>query len=204
VDEGEPERLADAVMKMGLQYVVITSVTRDDLADGGARLFARCVAAVRRANPACTIEVLIPDFRGHADALDRVIESGPDVVNHNVEVVRSLFELVRPEGNYDVSLHLLQNMADRHPSIISKSGFMIGLGETKEEIVELLTDLSSVGCRRVTIGQYLQPSPHHWPVHKYYHPREFEALKNVAFSLGLSSVEAGPLVRSSYHAALME
>ncbi|MBN2255974.1 MAG: lipoyl synthase [Deltaproteobacteria bacterium] len=204
VDDGEPERLAEAVMKLGLQYVVITSVTRDDLADGGAELFARCVEAVRKTNPACTIEVLIPDFRGNNDALDRLIESRPNVVNHNMEVVRSLFQTVRPQGNYDISLNLLRNISGRHPSIISKSGFMIGLGETPDEIRGLLADLASVDCRRVTIGQYLQPSKHHWPVHKYYHPREFEKLKSLAGSAGLPVVEAGPLVRSSYHAALMK
>ena len=204
MDTGEPERLADAVMKLGLRYVVITSVTRDDLADGGAELFARCVELVRTGNPDCTIEVLIPDFRGSTDALDRLIEARPDVINHNMEVVRSLFNEVRPQGNYDISLKLLRQLADRHASIISKSGFMIGLGETMDQILGLLADLSSVECGRVTIGQYQQPTRTHWPVHKYYHPDEFEELKARAGEMGLRSVEAGPLVRSSYHAALMK
>lgn len=204
VDEGEPERLADAVKKMGLQYVVITSVTRDDVVDGGAGLFARCVELVRETNPDCRIEVLIPDFRGSEDALNRVIEARPDVINHNMEVVRSLFKAVRPQGNYDISLELLQYIADCHPPIISKSGFMVGLGETMDEIMDLLADLSSADCGRVTIGQYQQPTRNHWPVHKYYHPDEFEELKVRAGELGIRSVEAGPLVRSSYHAALMK
>ncbi|HEU18375.1 MAG TPA: lipoyl synthase [Deltaproteobacteria bacterium] len=204
VDHEEPERLADAVMKLGLQYVVITSVTRDDLPDGGAELFARCVESLRYRIPDCKVEVLIPDFRGSKDALDRLIRAGPDVINHNMEVVRSLFTAVRPQGNYGTSLKLLQDISGRRPPVISKSGFMIGLGETMDEILGLLADLSSVDCKRVTIGQYQQPTRTHWPVHKYYHPDEFEELKIRAGELGIRSVEAGPLVRSSYHAAHMK
>jgi len=203
VDEEEPARLAQAVRELGLRYVVITSVTRDDLHDGGADIFARCVRLLRRDNPGCKIEVLIPDFRGDREALDRVIEVEPDVINHNIEVVQSLFRKIRPHGSYQGSLDLLGRLHRREKPIISKSGFMVGLGERQEEIFDLLEDLAAVHCGRVTIGQYQQPTRAHWPVHKYYHPDEFAEFKRRALQMGFTAVESGPLVRSSYHAAGM-
>lgn len=204
VDTGEPERLAAAVGDLNLRYSVITSVTRDDLPDGGSHIFARTIILMRRRNPRCAIEVLIPDFQGDREALECVIRAGPDVINHNIEVARSLFGELRPQGDYDVSIELLRRVGDRENGPVSKSGFMIGLGESDDDILGVLRDLASVGCERVTIGQYQQPTRNHWPVRKYYHPDEFSAFKAAALRLGFRSVEAGPLVRSSYHAALME
>ena len=204
LDGEEPERLVEAVRELGLQYIVITSVTRDDLPDGGAGIFARCVNLLRCENPDCKVEVLIPDFQGNRDALELIIEAQPDVINHNMEVVRPLFKKIRPQGDYDISLEVLRRIHDYEGKVISKSGFMIGLGEKWEDILELINDLADVHCERLTIGQYLQPTHNHWAVHKYYHPDEFAELKHVACQVGFTSVESGPLVRSSYHAAVME
>lgn len=204
VDDNEPERLARAVQELGLTYIVVTSVTRDDLHDGGAKIFARAIKLLRVESPDCAIEVLIPDFNGNGESLNLVMEARPDVINHNMEVVKSLFPDLRPQGNYDISLDLLRRIHSRKSDITSKSGFMIGLGESREDIEELLNDLASVGCDRVTIGQYQQPTRNHWPVNKYYHPDEFAELQQIAYDMGFQSVEAGPLVRSSYHAALMK
>jgi lipoic acid synthetase len=202
VDDSEPERLALAVKKLGLQYIVITSVTRDDLPDGGADIFARCVERLYRVVPGCKVEVLIPDLRGNWDALRCIIESGPHVVNHNLEVVPAFFVDIRPQGNYHMSLELLQRVYRYGENkIITKSGFMVGFGEDWGDIIGLLHDLVSVNCEMVTIGQYQQPTRDHWPVIKYYHPDEFEMIKGIAYEMGLKHVEAGPLVRSSYHAA---
>lgn len=210
VDESEPERLAQAVKKLGLRYVVVTSVTRDDLPDGGAEIFARCVERLHREIPGCRVEVLIPDLQGNRNALDRIIRTRPYVINHNMEVVPALFSDLRPQGNYETSLELLRRiqrynehppMPSSHIKIITKSGFMVGLGESWEDIVMLLHDLASVGCERVTIGQYQQPTRNHSPVVKYYHPDEFAFLRGMAYKMGLKHVEAGPLVRSSYRAA---
>jgi lipoic acid synthetase len=184
---------------MKLEYVVITSATRDDLQDGGAQIFADCVKRLREENPFCKVEVLIPDFQGNKAALEKVIQAGPDVINHNMEVVKSMFARLRPQGNYDVSLNLLKNIC--LPSVISKSGFMIGFGENRDDILCLIDDLASVSCSRLTIGQYQQPTLRHWPVAKYYHPDEFMEFKKIAYQKGFKYVEAGPLVRSSYHAA---
>jgi lipoyl synthase len=203
VDEDEPERLVSAIGRLGLSYVVITSVTRDDLPDGGAGQFARTIKRISEVFPNCGIEVLIPDFNGSLRDLHTVIDAAPEVINHNLEVCKKLFPAVRPQGNYERSLALLRQVHEDVPAMATKSGFMIGLGEQKEDILVLLEDLKKTGCERLTIGQYLQPTRHHWPVHKYYHPEEFEEIGRVARDMGFSSVQAGPLVRSSYHAAEM-
>jgi len=184
---------------MKLEYVVITSVTRDDLPDGGAGIFADCVTGLRTGYPSCKVEVLIPDFRGNSDALQKVIQAGPHVINHNIEVVKPLFRKLRPQGHYDVSLDLLRKVSTSW--VVSKSGFMVGFGESREDVLRLMDDLTSVSCVRLTIGQYQQPTLKHWPVAKYYHPDEFAEFKEIAYKKGFQHVEAGPLVRSSYHAA---
>jgi lipoic acid synthetase len=199
IDENEINHLMDAVRKMKLEYVVITSVTRDDLPDGGAQVFSAYVNRLREEFPACKIEVLIPDFQGNTAALEKVLQSRPDVINHNMEVVKSMFARLRSQGNYDVSLNLLKNIGSS--PVISKSGFMVGFGESREDILQLIDDLASVSCSRLTIGQYQQPTLKHWPVAKYYHPDEFSEFKEIAYQKGFQHVEAGPLVRSSYHAA---
>jgi lipoyl synthase len=202
IDEKEIHYLADAVQKMKLEYVVITSVTRDDLPDGGAQVFSDCVSTLREVFPACGIEVLIPDFKGNQSALEKVLQARPDVINHNMEVVKPLFPQLRPQGNYDVSLELLKKIAAS--SVISKSGFMVGFGESREDILQLIDDLASVECARLTIGQYQQPTLKHWPVAKYYYPDEFAEFKEIAYQKGFQYVESAPLVRSSYHAARAE
>lgn len=199
IDENEVYHLIDAVRKMKLEYVVITSITRDDLPDGGAQVFSDCINKLREENPSCKIEVLIPDFQGNPVALEKVLQAKPDVINHNMEVVKSLFPRLRPQGNYDVSLELLKKLGSS--SVISKSGFMVGFGESREDILQLIDDLASVSCARLTIGQYQQPTLKHWPVAKYYHPDEFAEFKKIAYQKGFQYMEAGPLVRSSYHAA---
>ncbi len=201
VDESEPGRLAEAVKTLGLRYIVITSVTRDDLPDGGAAMFARCVSLLRKENPDCRVEVLIPDLQGNWDALAGILDAGPHVLNHNVEVTPRLFDDLRPQGRYALSLDLLKRAASRPGRVITKSGFMIGLGEDRDEILSLLDDLSATGCSSLTIGQYLQPSVSHWPVAKFYAPEEFEEFRREALLRGFRTVVAGPLVRSSYHAA---
>jgi lipoyl synthase len=200
--ENEVDRLIAAVKKMELKYIVITSVTRDDLPDGGAQVFAESIGELRKALPSCKIEILIPDFQGNRAALEKVVSSNPDVINHNIEVVKPLFPQLRPQGNYNVSLELLKQIAAS--SVISKSGFMVGFGESREDILQLIDDLATVSCARLTIGQYQQPTLKHWPVAKYYHPDEFAQFKEVAYKKGFQYVEAGPLVRSSYHAAKAE
>lgn len=199
IDENEINHLIDAVRILKLEYVVITSVTRDDLPDGGASIFSDCVGRLREEFPACKIEVLIPDFQGNRAALEKVLQARPDVINHNMEVVNSMFARLRPQGNYDVSLDLLKEISSS--SVISKSGFMIGFGENRDDILCLIDALASVSCARLTIGQYQQPTLKHWPVAKYYHPDEFMEFKKIAYQKGFQYVEAGPLVRSSYHAA---
>ncbi|MEI6608475.1 MAG: lipoyl synthase [Deltaproteobacteria bacterium] len=199
IDAKEVTHLISAVGKMELEYVVITSVTRDDLPDGGAQAFVDCISQLRKAVPTCKIEVLIPDFQGNPSALEKVIAAAPDVINHNMEVVKPLFAELRPHGNYDVSLKLLKQVAIS--SVVAKSGFMVGFGEESDEIKRLIDDIASVSCERLTIGQYQQPTLRHWPVTKYYHPDEFAAFRKIAYSKGFKYVESGPLVRSSYHAA---
>ncbi len=194
VDDDEPERIAEAVKKLNIEYVVITSVTRDDLVDGGAFHFVRTVNAIRQKTSA-KIELLIPDFSGNMEALNKVINAKPIIINHNIETVERLFNLLR-QGNYQLSLKILNIISKK---VIAKSGFMVGLGETKEEIKQTLRDLKKVNCKIVTIGQYLSPSEKHFPVMKYYTDEEFKAIADFGKSLGLK-VYAGKLVRSSYNA----
>jgi len=196
----EPGDVADSVKKLKLKYVVVTSVTRDDLKDGGANVFYRTVKEIKKKNQNCKIEVLIPDFKGNVNSLKQVIEAEPDVINHNIEVVENLFLLIRPEGDYHRSLKLLKNIKQFSKSIKSKSGFMVGIGETKDEIFQTMVDLRNVGVDFLTIGQYLQPSKNHVPIVKYYTPEEFLDFKKKALNIGFLHVESGPLVRSSYHA----
>ena len=199
VEEDEPERVAEAAARLGLRHVVITSVTRDDLPDGGALHFARCIEAVRDKTGA-TVEVLIPDFRGDRAALETVLAAQPDVLNHNVETVPRLYHRVRRNADYRRSLRILAWSKQIRPKITTKSGFMVGLGETWPEILDLLTDLRRVQCDVVTIGQYLQPAPERLPVVRYVPPEEFDWLAERARSLGFRGVASGPFVRSSYHA----
>jgi lipoic acid synthetase len=202
-EEEEPERVAQAVKKMGLQYVVITSVTRDDLPDGGAFLFAKTIQAIRALDRGIKIEVLIPDFKGDLSSLIAVLKEGPDVLNHNIETIPRLYQDVRPQADYRRSLHLLKTAKERGAQTLTKSGFMLGLGETKEEIFSLLQDLRDVGCDFLTIGQYLQPRPDRLPVVRYIPPEEFEEIKKIGEEMGFESVASGPFVRSSFHAAQM-
>ena len=200
VDPAEPARLAEAVAALNLEYVVITSVDRDDLADGGASLFAAAIRAVRQRVDTCRVEVLVPDFAGRDRDLECVLDAGPDVLNHNLETVERLYRASRPGGRYRRALRLLDRARRHRPSTPTKSGIMVGLGETREELLGALADLRAAGCAILTIGQYLRPSVAHLPVARYYHPDEFAALKDHALALGFRHVESGPLVRSSYHA----
>ena len=203
VDETEPENLAQAVQLMGLNYVVITSVDRDDLRDGGAGHFAACIGAVRKISPATRIEILTPDFRGRMDqALERLNAALPDVFNHNLETVPRLYKKVRPGADYEWSLDLIRQFKLRHPEIPAKSGIMLGLGEEKQEVKQVLQDLRDHLCDMLTLGQYLQPSRYHLAVERFVHPDEFNELGAYAESLGFTSVASAPLVRSSYHADL--
>ncbi len=199
-DPLEPLRLAQAVETLGLDYAVITSVQRDDLADGGAGSFAGCIRAIRRRTPGCQVEVLVPDFDGNWEALRVVVEARPDVLNHNIESVPRLYRRVRPKGRYERSLDLIRRVKQLEPEMTTKSGIMVGLGETVAELEQVMADLRAHGCDLLTIGQYLRPSRKHLPVERYYHPDEFERLAEVGRELGFVHVEAGPLVRSSYHA----
>ena len=200
LDLEEPIRLAETVERMGLRYAVITSVNRDDLPDGGAFIFAQCVRQIRKRLPECRVELLIPDFEGNWDALATVMDSQPDTLNHNIETVRRVFSRVRPRGDYDQSLELLQRTRQLDRSAVTKSGMMVGLGETWDEIVETMRDLRSVDCNLLTIGQYLRPSAKHTPLVKWYTPSEFDELRLIGEELGFDHVASGPLVRSSYHA----
>jgi lipoyl synthase len=195
----EPERLAEACQRLGLRHVVITSVTRDDLPDGGAGHFARCVDVVRRRTGA-TIEVLVPDFDGRPELVERVLAARPEVFNHNLETVARLQQKVRRKSQYDVSLSVLAQAKAARPETFTKSGLMLGLGEAIEEVVETMADLRLVGCNYLTLGQYLQPSPEHLPVVRYVPPAEFGDLGRLARTLGFLDVASGPFVRSSYHA----
>ena len=200
VDMEEPRRLAATVQQMGLRYCVITSVTREDLPDGGASVFAECIRQIRRLLPDCKVEVLIPDFKGDDDALATVLDAAPDVLNHNIETVRRVFRTVRPKGGYDRSLRLLRRAGELAGRIPTKSGMMVGLGETDEEITETMGELLENGCRLLTVGQYLRPSPVHFPLQRYYRPEEFDAIRDLGLRMGFRHVASGPLVRSSYHA----
>ena len=200
VDAAEPARVADAIRTLDLNYVVITSVDRDDLEDGGASIFADTIRETRARRPECRIEVLIPDFQGSEAALHAVLDARPDVLNHNTETVPRLYRMARSGGRYPRTLELLDRSRRYAPDIPTKSGLMVGLGEERDELVATITDLRGVGCGILTIGQYLRPSAGHAPMARYYHPDEFADLKRVALGLGFVHVESGPLVRSSYHA----
>ena len=200
VDLMEPGRLAETVKKMELRYCVITSVNRDDLADGGAFIFAACINRIRKESPDCKVEILIPDFGGSRDALARVMDSGPDVLNHNIESTKRVFPRVRPKGDYWRSLDLLANAKELDPAAVTKSGIIVGMGETVAEVVETMRDLRSVDCDLLTIGQYLRPSAKHIAIDRFYHPTEFADLARIGEEMGFKHVASGPLVRSSYHA----
>jgi lipoic acid synthetase len=201
LDENEPRELAEAVAEMGLKYVVVTSVDRDDLRDGGAAHFASCITEMRVRSPQLYIEVLVPDFRGRMDvALDILSETPPDVFNHNLESIPRLYKEIRPGSDYQWSLDLLKKYKERCPDVLTKSGLMLGLGETKEEVIAVLKDMRAHNIDMLTLGQYLQPSKHHLPVARFVHPDEFDELAKIAEELGFASVASGPLVRSSYHA----
>ncbi|KOR37909.1 MULTISPECIES: lipoyl synthase [Planktothricoides] len=208
LDPTEPKRLAEAVQRMNLRHVVITSVNRDDLPDGGAVQFVRCIEEIRLGSPGTTIEVLIPDLCGNWDALELILQARPEVLNHNTETVPRLYRRVRPQGNYQRTLDLLKQARTIAPGVYTKSGIMVGLGETDEEVQQVMRDLRSVDCDILTLGQYLQPSPKHLPVESWIPPSQFESWREFGESVGFLQVVASPLTRSSYHAeqvrALME
>jgi len=201
LDTSEPENLGQTIRAMGLRYVVVTSVDRDDLRDGGAGHFSACIDAIRRHNPAIRIEILVPDFRGRMDrALEILVKSPPDVFNHNLETVPSLYKQVRPGSDYAWSLNLLKRFKVQYPAVPTKSGLMLGVGEAIGEVEQVMRDLRAHDCDMLTLGQYLQPSVHHLPLDRYVHPDEFDRLGELGYSLGFSHVASGPMVRSSYHA----
>jgi len=200
IDSAEPERVARIVKKLNLHYVVITSVTRDDLPDGGADIFVQTNQEIKELSPKTKIEALIPDFKGNLDSLKKTIDAKPYVLGHNLETVERLFPTVRSQGDYRRSLNLLEDAKEMNPHLLIKSGIMVGMGEMREEIVEAMKDLREVGCGIFTIGQYLQPSLNHLSISKYYSPEEFKEFKEIGKELGFLHIESGPLVRSSYHA----
>ena len=198
-DPDEPRRVGEAVKKLGIRHAVVTSVNRDELEDGGAEMFVRTVAEIRKRSPDCLVELLIPDFQGSEEALSAVVKSRPDVLNHNLETVPRLYSKVRPQAKYTRSIELLSR--SKRLGMVTKTGVMVGLGETENEVEDVMKDLRSIGCDILTIGQYLQPTREHLTVVRYYRPEEFERLKAIGLKLGIPRVESGPLVRSSYHAA---
>ena len=200
LDVNEPLHVAEAIKDLGLKWAVITSVTRDDLPDGGANHFAQCLDEIRKLTPEVEVEILTPDFKGDKTALDTIIKSNPTVFNHNIETVKKLFKTARPQGNYETSLEVLKYIKE-NSNIKTKSGLMVGLGETLDDIKSTLRDLREVGCDILTIGQYIQPSKQHLEVEKYYTLEEFEDLKTIAKEIGFKNFQIGPLVRSSYRAA---
>ena len=202
LDDTEPKHIAEAIKDLGLKYAVITSVTRDDLPDGGAEHFKKCIEEIKKLSPNTKVEILTPDFKGDANALTTIILANPDVFNHNIETVRAVFKTARPQGDYDRSLNVLKYIKT-NSSIPTKSGLMVGLGETFEQIEETLLDLKHAGCDIITIGQYIQPSKQHLEVSKYYTPEEFERLQLLAKKIGIKHYQINPLVRSSYRAAEM-
>ncbi|MFN2107841.1 MAG: lipoyl synthase, partial [Candidatus Promineifilaceae bacterium] len=200
IDWAEPERVAQAVSAMELNHVVITSVNRDERKDGGAPIFARCIERIREVRPGCSIEVLIPDFKGSREALKMVMDARPEILNHNVETVPRLFRRVQPQDHYEWAMATLGNAREMDGEVLTKSGIMVGLGEEFDEVVEVMRDLAGLQVDILTIGQYLQPSKNHLPIARYYHPQEFDDLKQIGYDLGFRWVESGPFVRSSYHA----
>ncbi len=203
VDHSEAENIAKAVMELGLRHVVITSVTRDDLKDGGAGHFARVIRAIKAYDEKIIVEVLIPDLLGDIGALKKIVEAKPEIINHNIETVPRLYDEVRPQALYQRSLEVLKNVKDMDKNIFTKSGIMVGLGEREEEVLEVLKDLRKGGCDYLTIGQYLAPSKEHYPIAEYVHPNVFQRYENEALKLGFSFVASKPLVRSSYNASEM-
>jgi lipoic acid synthetase len=201
LDYDEPQRVAEAVAALGLRFAVVTSVNRDDRADGGAELFAMTIRAIRRRVPGCGVEVLVPDFQGSLAAVDLVLEAAPEVFNHNTETVPRLYRQVRQGARYERSLEVLRHARNAAPEIPTKSGLMLGLGETLDEVLAVMRDLRAGGVDIVTLGQYLRPSPRHLPIARYVPPVEFDSLREAGYAMGFRRVEAGPLVRSSYHAA---
>jgi lipoyl synthase len=199
-DMEEPSRIAEAVQQMALQYVVVTSVTRDDLSDGGAGIFADTIKSIRQRMPGTCIEVLTPDFKGDISAIEKVIFARPDVFNHNIETVPRLYPVVRPQADYQRSLKVLEMAKKIDPDMITKSGIMVGLGETEKEVLDTFQDLLNVGCNILTIGQYLQPTKQHLPVKRFVPPEEFQKLRDEAIRMGFDEVASGPFVRSSYRA----
>ena len=199
-DPNEPERVAEAAERMGLRYAVVTSVNRDDQPDGGAAIFARTIAEIRRRLPRCRVEVLIPDFRGDWRALETLMAARPDVLNHNIETVPRLYRRVRKGAVYERSLELLRRAREMAPDIPTKTGMMLGLGETREEVLDAMQEIVAQGTHILTLGQYLQPTKEHLPVERYVHPDEFAEFKRLGEQMGFKHVESGPLVRSSYHA----
>jgi len=200
IDPDEPRRVAESIKRLGLRHAVITSVDRDDQKDGGAHSFHEVIRILREIHPACGIEVLIPDFRGNLAALDHVLDARPDILNHNVETVPSLYHRVRPGARYERSLALLERAKERAPEVLTKSGIMVGHGETQEEVLQTMRDIRAAGVDILTIGQYLQPTKKHLPVLRFWTPEEFQALAREGMKTGYGHVESGPLVRSSYHA----
>mgnify|MGYP001163478691 FL=1 len=200
VDKSEPFRVAMTIKQMELNYVVITSVDRDDLEDAGSEIFAKTISETKKLSPNIKVEVLTPDFNGNKSLLKNVIIAKPDVMNHNIETVRRVFKKVRPKGDYDLSMNFLLNSKDINPKLPTKSGMMVGLGETKDEIIETMQDLLDNKVDLLTIGQYLRPSKKHHPIIKFYNPKEFTELQKIGMDMGFSHVASGPLVRSSYHA----
>jgi lipoic acid synthetase len=200
LDPDEPEHVAQAVQAMDLKHAVITSVDRDDLSDGGASVFAAVIRRIRALQPGCTVEVLIPDFRGHIEPLETVMDERPDILNHNVETVPGLFRAVQPQCRYEWSLAVLRNAKALWPEAITKSGLMVGLGETVDEVLDVMRDLRELDVDILTIGQYLQPTKQHIPISRYYTPGEFEMFRERGYEMGFRWVESGPLVRSSYNA----
>jgi lipoic acid synthetase len=200
LDWAEPNRVAESVRAMNLRHVVITSVNRDERADGGAPIFAMVIKRIRQLQPGCSIEVLIPDFKGSEDALKIVMDAQPEILNHNVETVPRLFKRVQPQDNYAWTLATLGNAKKMDPLVLTKSGIMVGLGETFDEVVEVMQDLANIGVDILTIGQYLQPSKNHLPVERFYTPEEFDKFQELGKQMGYKWVESGPLVRSSYRA----
>ena len=201
VDQNEPQKVARAISRIGLEYCVITSVTRDDLPDGGAQIWAKTIQKIRENNPDCKIEVLIPDFKGNKESLDLVIEASPDVIGHNLETVPELYQKVRPQADFRQSLNLIEYA--KHRKQITKSGIMVGLGETNQQVINLMKQARNAGCDLFTIGQYLQPTEEHLPVDRYVTPDEFDYLKNEGLKMGFKAIMSGPLVRSSYKAGEM-
>lgn len=201
VDPHEPERVASAVKTLDLKHAVITSVTRDDVEDGGASIFAETIIAIHRELPTCSVEVLIPDLGGDWDDLALIVESRPEILNHNVETVPRMYPAIRPQAIYERSLELLKQSKKIEPTVLTKTGIMVGVGETMDEVIDVMKDLRAVDCDILTIGQYLRPSTDHAPIDRYYTPEEFEELGRIGLELGFKHVQSAPLVRSSYHAA---